>query len=142
MIRFGMRVPAAVWQLWRLYTCYLLSYFTTNMRPIATDEAWSIGLCQFLCLSWGVVHGSILCDRSNPTHQLTDPTQHNPLRMEKFGPKKCLKCPEHHLSKPARKPYPSSSVASTFDADRRGWTRPNLSQRQPNPWVNPTRVQL
>ena len=30
--------------------------------------------------------GSFSVTRSNPTHQLTDPTQTNPLKVEKFGP--------------------------------------------------------
>ena len=35
---------------------------------------------------------------------------------------KCLKCPQQQLGKPARRPYHTSSAASTFDADRREWT--------------------
>jgi len=30
--------------------------------------------------------GQFCVTQSNPTHQLTDPTQPNPLQVEKFGP--------------------------------------------------------
>ena len=33
-----------------------------------------------------VVHRYIFMTRSNPTNQLTDPTQSNPLQVENFGP--------------------------------------------------------
>ena len=40
-----------------------------------------------MCGGWNrVVHGSILCDSIQPTHQLTDPTQPDPIQVEKFGP--------------------------------------------------------
>ena len=32
-----------------------------------------------------VVHGSISCDPIRPNHQLTDPTQPDPLQVKKFG---------------------------------------------------------
>jgi len=35
---------------------------------------------------------------------------------------KCSKCPQQQLSKPARRPHRTSSVALTFDADRRDRT--------------------
>ena len=57
--------------------------------------------------------------RSNSTHQLTDPTQPNPLQVEKSPPNRT---------------QPDPWVNPTH-----GSTRP---MGQPNPWVNPTHGQL
>ena len=44
---------------------------------------------MLLCPAMGASElsmGPFCATRSNPTHQLTDPTQTNPLQVEKFGP--------------------------------------------------------
>ena len=43
--------------------------------------------------------GPFCVTQSNPTHQLTDPTQPKPLQVEKFGLKPCFKCINKILSK-------------------------------------------
>jgi len=60
---------------------------------------------------------------------------------------KCLECPQQQPSKLAWRPHRTSSVASTFDADRplRDATQPNKNWKistHPNPWVNLTHGQL
>ena len=50
--------------------------------------------------------------------------------------KKCSKCPQQHLGKPARRPHRTSSVAGPNP------THQKPKKSRPNPWVNPTHGQL
>jgi len=71
-----------------------LLYFTYSIVYGAKWEPGSASQCirgrSGIEMSYGywprVVHRSIRVTQSNPTHQLTDPTQPNPLQLEKFGP--------------------------------------------------------
>ena len=51
-------------------------------------------------------------------------------KQQTSSSKKCSKCPQQQLSKPARRPHRTSSVASTFNADRRERTSVTVSQTE------------
>ena len=98
--------------------------------------------------------GPFCVTRSDPTHQLTDPTQSNPLQVEKFGPNptqpnttnkfNCLVQP--NLILPCFKCI--NVILLKFYYFCYGGPNPthqklkNLDPTQPNPWVNPTHGQL
>ena len=67
--------------------------------------------------------GPFCATRFNPTHQLTDPTQPNPLQVEKFGPN-----PTQHNCRPLI--YYVLSLLTKFLVPLLYWTQPNPTHRK------------
>ena len=77
---------------------------TNRLRQIALRRCQSIASCDDLFPTWPRTQrrflawpssselsmGPFCVTQSNPTHQLTAPTQPNPLQVEKFGPNQGL----------------------------------------------------
>jgi len=87
-----------------------------------------------------VVHGSILCEPIQPNPS-ADPTQPNPLQVEKFGPNPIQPLSFNLLS--AELVDRIFSTIALVDLTQPTHRKPNnLNSTQPNPWVNPTHGQL
>ena len=75
--------------------------------------------------------GHFCVTRSNPTHQLTDPIQPNPLLVEKFGPN-----PTNSCVNPTRGQISIFCTYAIVDPTQRN--PPKTEKSLPNLWVNPT----
>jgi len=65
--------------------CYVYTYIHTYIHTYITYVSYMVQFSATVSSSQ-LFNCPFCVTRSNPTHQLTDPTQPNPLQVEKFGP--------------------------------------------------------